>query len=98
ELSEGRDPALLRTLRERALPSLIEMARWKSPGHQHAAFWLLGRIGRLTEAEIDAAWRRRDPERVITAAQKSKSAAQIPLDIRLARQQLGFREAVHDQG
>jgi hypothetical protein len=29
-LTESRDPALIADLRARALPSLIEMARWKS--------------------------------------------------------------------
>jgi hypothetical protein len=72
ELSTQRDPALLRALREHALPSLIEMARWKSPGHRNAAFWLLGRVGALSEEEIGAAWERRDAERVITAALQGK--------------------------
>jgi hypothetical protein len=68
ELSGDRDPELLATLRARALPALIEMVRWKSEGHVGAAFFLLGRVGGLSEAEIQAAWARRDREFVIRAA------------------------------
>jgi hypothetical protein len=41
-LTERRNPALMADLRARALPSLIEMARWKSDGHAEAAFVVLG--------------------------------------------------------
>ena len=68
ELSTKRDPQLLQTLRAQALPALVEMARWKSDGHAGAAFFLLGRIGGLSEDEIRAAWERRDREAVIRAA------------------------------
>ena len=63
-----RDPQLLQRLRAQALPALVEMARWKSDGHAGAAFFLLGRIGGLSEDEIRAAWERRDREAVIRAA------------------------------
>jgi hypothetical protein len=68
ELSAHRDPALLATLRARALSSLVEMARWKSPGHAQAAFMILGRIAGLSDEEIIKAWTAGDRERVITAA------------------------------
>jgi hypothetical protein len=51
-LTTTRDTALLRELRERALPDLIEIARWRSPGHALAAAVVLGRIGGLAEEEI----------------------------------------------
>jgi hypothetical protein len=52
ELTEKRDPAILSKLRERALPSLVEMSRWKSLGHASYPLTLLGRVGNLPEDEI----------------------------------------------
>src|SRR5262245_44457175 len=57
-LTDKRDPAVLSEIRQKALPSLIEMARWKSSGHSQASFVLLGRVARLPEDEITAAWER----------------------------------------
>jgi hypothetical protein len=65
QLTEGRDTALLSDLRSRALDSLIEMARWKSPGHAYMPFVVLGRVAGMTEETINAAWERRDPEVLI---------------------------------
>lgn len=59
-LTESRDPALLKELRERALDSLIEMARWKSEGHAYMPFFILGRVAGMKEQEIQAAWERKD--------------------------------------
>jgi hypothetical protein len=59
-LTEKRDPAVLSELRRKALPSLIEMARWKSSAHAQASFILLGRIAELPEDEIFVAWERGD--------------------------------------
>ena len=49
ELSANRDPVLLTSIREQALPSLVEMARWKSHRACHtgahnpwANRWLVG--------------------------------------------------------
>jgi hypothetical protein len=72
ELSANREPTLITALRERALASLIEMARWKYEGHARPAFLLLGRIAGWPEAEISAAWDRRDREGVIQAARKRR--------------------------
>jgi hypothetical protein len=70
QISETRDPALLTLLKVRALPSLVEMARWQAPGHAAAALFLLGRIGGLTEAEIIAAWENDRRETIIQAARQ----------------------------
>jgi len=67
-LTESRDQALLNDLRTRALASLIEMARWKSPGHAYMPFVILGRVAGISEDAINAAWERKDPEAVIEAA------------------------------
>jgi hypothetical protein len=62
-----RDPAIIASLRRSALPSLVEMARWKSPGHAGPAFTLLGRAGNFSEAEIQRAWQSGDRESLIKA-------------------------------
>ena len=72
ELSTSRNAELLATVRARALPALAEMARWKSDGHAGAAFFLIGRIGGLSEDEIKSAWERHDREAVIRAASKER--------------------------
>ena len=54
-LTEKPDVALLAALREKALPSLIEMARWKNDGHTSAPFVILGRVAGISEDEIGRA-------------------------------------------
>lgn len=56
QLTEKRNPAVLSELRKHALPSLIEMSRWQSPGHAYRPFFLLGRVGNLSEDEIQKDW------------------------------------------
>jgi hypothetical protein len=67
-LTESRDAGTLDLLRERALPALVEMARWKTPAHAHPAFVLVGRIAGLAEKDIEAAWSRGGRELVINRA------------------------------
>ena len=64
-LTWDRDAQALRELRDGALLSLAEMARWKSMGHAMAAYVLLGRVGGLSEQEIAESWSRGERERVI---------------------------------
>jgi hypothetical protein len=71
-LTESRDPNVLAQIRERALPSLIDMARWKSLGHALAAFLILGRLAGLPEAEIQAAWSKGEREEVIVRLNKAR--------------------------
>jgi len=68
QLTATRDTADLGLLRREALPSLVEMARWKEPGHALAAFMILGRIAGLEEDAIMGAWNSGDRESVIRAA------------------------------
>jgi hypothetical protein len=56
QLTGQRDLAILTELRAEALPSLIEMARWKSPGHANSSFIILGRVGGISEDEIQRDW------------------------------------------
>ena len=70
QLTERRNPAILSKLRERALPSLIEMSRWKSPGHALGPFFLLGRVGNISEDEIRKAWASGNRESLIETVLK----------------------------
>jgi hypothetical protein len=70
EISADRDPALLGILRTKAVLSLVEMARWKSRGHATAAVVLLGRVGGVPEADLQAAVASGDHAAAIDAALK----------------------------
>jgi hypothetical protein len=65
-LTEGREARSLDQIRERALPSLVEMARWKSLPHALPAYVLLGRIAGLPEKQIQETWSKGERERVIS--------------------------------
>ena len=67
-LTESRKPEILDQLRDRSLPSLTEMARWKHLPHALPAFILLGRIGGFKETELQSAWSKGERERVIGPA------------------------------
>lgn len=51
-LTEDRPPELMTQLKAKAIPSLIEMARWKNPGHALMSYTLLGRLSGMTEEQI----------------------------------------------
>jgi hypothetical protein len=59
-LTESRPAATLDLLRERALSSLAEMAQWNSLRYALPAFLLLGRVGGLSEKQIQDAWTKGD--------------------------------------
>ncbi len=73
-LTEKRDPAILSHMKERAMPTLAEMARWKHLPHALPAFILLGRVAGFPEAEIQDAWSKGEKqaflERVLKPARK----------------------------
>jgi len=71
-LTDKRDPSVLEQLRDRALPALIEMARWKSLGHALPAYMLLGRIAGLPEQQLLDGWNRGDRDFVIAAVTAKK--------------------------
>lgn len=52
ELSEGT----VAQIRERALPSLFEMARWRHLPHALPAYLLLGRVAGAAQDEVQAEW------------------------------------------
>ena len=69
-LTESRDPKLLKQLRNEAMDALVEMARWQFTGHASFARRLLGRIAGIEEARLDTMIGSQ-PEAIIAAAQKS---------------------------
>lgn len=72
-LTESRDSALLAQLRSRALPSLVEMARWTDAGHALGPFLMLARLAGLSDAAAFEAWQAGDREAVIARATGSGS-------------------------
>jgi hypothetical protein len=55
-LTEKREAGLLEMLRERALDSLIDMARWRHLSHALPGYILLGRIAGIEETRLQTAW------------------------------------------
>ncbi len=67
-LTENHDPDTLALLRERALPSVVEMARWHDMTYALPAFILAGRLAGLDETGIKSAWVTGDREAVLKKA------------------------------
>jgi hypothetical protein len=74
-----QDPAGLEQIRERALDSVLEMARWKDLQYALPAFILAGRIAGLTDAEIQKDWsngqRQAVIDKLLDPHRKKKAAA-----------------------
>ncbi len=68
--------AVFEQIRMRALPSLIEMARWKTLEHALPAYLLLARVAGIPEQQANEAWSRGDRESIIARA--AKAAPAIP--------------------
>ena len=67
-LTEQRNAATLDLIRERALPSLVDMARWKTLRYALPAFLLVGRTAGVPEQELLDQWRQGDRESAIERA------------------------------
>jgi hypothetical protein len=67
-LTDNDDSAALDLMRERALSSLAEMARWKTLRYALPSFLLVGRIAGMKDAEIQQSWEKGDRETVIKKA------------------------------
>ncbi len=77
-LTEGSSSQeALDMLRARALPSVIEMARWHDLKHALPSFILAGRLAGLDESQIKQAWVSEDRESVLQAltGKRGKSKA-----------------------
>jgi hypothetical protein len=64
-LTDKYNPQTLDLLRQRALNSVVEMARWHEMEHALPGFILAGRLAGLSEDEIKQAWVSGDREPVI---------------------------------
>ncbi len=71
-LTDDHNPSALDQLRDRALPALTEMARWKTLKHALPAFLLLGRVAGIPDDQVQEAWSRGDREPIIAQATTSK--------------------------
>ena len=71
-LTEGRDERTLALLKERALPALVEMARWRHLPHALPAYILVGRVAGLPEQEVQDQWSAGKRETVIQKALGNK--------------------------
>jgi hypothetical protein len=69
-LTEDRNPYALDQIRDRALDSLAEMARWKTLDQALPAFIVLGRVADIPEKQIQADWRKGNRDAVIEKALK----------------------------
>jgi len=67
-LTDRSNPSALQQVRERALPALAEMARWKTPRYALPAYLLLGRVAGVPETEVRQSWEKENREAVIRKA------------------------------
>jgi hypothetical protein len=67
-LTEQRNEATLALVRERALPALVDMARWKTLRYALPAYLLVGRVAGLPEEELLDQWQKGDRETAIEKA------------------------------
>jgi len=68
----GEHSPWIEQLRDRSLPSLVEMARWKTLKHALPAFILVGRVAGIPDDQVQEAWGRGDRESVIAQATAKK--------------------------
>jgi hypothetical protein len=82
-LTAQRDPHLLTCLREQALTSLIEMARWSYAGHADGARLMLGRIAGIEHTTLIAMIGRKEVEPIVNTLMTHKNngdnAKQCPI-------------------
>jgi len=69
-LTVRRDARLLRLLRLRALVSIVEMARWRNPGHADSARLILGRVAGIDENLLQQLVAAHDLKRIIGALEQ----------------------------
>jgi hypothetical protein len=67
-LTDDHNVSALDQLRERALPALTEMARWKTLQHALPAFLLLGRVAGIPDDQVQESWSRGDRDSIIAQA------------------------------
>jgi hypothetical protein len=67
-LTERPNPTALDLIRERALPALADMARWKTLRYALPSFLLLGRVAGVADPELQQQWQAGDRETTIRKA------------------------------
>jgi hypothetical protein len=67
-LTDAGNAAALDLIREKAMPAVVEMARWKTLRYALPPFLLLGRIARLPDAQVHQSWEKGDREPVVQKA------------------------------
>jgi hypothetical protein len=67
-LTDRANPGVAEQIRERALPALAEMARWKTPAYALPPYLLLGRVAGIPDEQIQSSWAKGDRETVIGKA------------------------------
>ncbi|HEY0679059.1 MAG TPA: hypothetical protein VGD17_12280, partial [Chitinophagaceae bacterium] len=55
-LTEKRPPALMKQLKDKLLNSLVEMSKWKNPGHAMMSYTLLSRLAGVAEDKINSTY------------------------------------------
>lgn len=70
-ITERREESVISLLRERAIPALSEMARWKHLPHALPSFILLGRGAGIPEEEIQQAWKDGQRDQFVQRALKA---------------------------
>ena len=78
DMTEDHNADTLNLIRERALPSLIEMANFRDLASALPAFILTGRLAGLSEKEIQEAWVGGNRQQVIKQVAKSEKKPLLP--------------------
>jgi hypothetical protein len=78
DMTEDHNANTLNLIRDRALPSVVEMANWTDLASALPAFILTGRLAGLSEKEIQAAWVGGNREEVIKQVAKSEKKPFLP--------------------
>jgi hypothetical protein len=68
-MTDKRNPETLDLIRQRAMSSVIEMARWHDLQHALPGFILAGRLAGADEKEIQAAWVNGDRDEILRRAE-----------------------------
>lgn len=74
ELTKNRPPELLTQIRQEAMDSLVEMARWHSEGHAEPYRMILGRLAGWDDTRTDQAIAANRVEEIIAAARRPAEA------------------------
>jgi len=69
--TEEPNPLAITNIQERAVPALVEMARWQYLPHALPAYLLLGRVAGWKEADLESSWAAGEREKTIKSLEKA---------------------------